>query len=391
MKRSTNRILSAHVGTLPRPAGFPETFFGQVDDRDKFFAELPAHIKEIVKKQVDTGLDIINDGELGKLGGFSNYVDTRLSGMERLDQPAQARNVSARDQQEFPGFFEMAGPGGFNFIMRQQGNTPTPRRINQPVFCTSAIQYIGQEQCQRDIDNLKAATAGLSDVEPYLPAIAPGTIEHWLHNRHYKDDAEFLFAIADAMHEEYRMIVDSGLVLQIDDPDLPDGWQMFPGMSVADYRKYAQLRVDALNHALRGLPEDRVRLHVCWGSGHGPHKHDIPLKDIVDIIFAVNAECVSIEASNPRHEHEWTVFEDYKLPAGRSFMPGVIGHATDLIEHPELIAQRLVRYANLVGRENVIAGADCGLGSRVGHAEIAWGKLQALVEGCKLASQKLWK
>jgi len=162
-------------------------------------------------------------------------------------------------------------------------------------------------------------------------------------------------------------------------------------MSVADYRKYAQLRVDALNHALKGLPEDRVRLHVCWGSGHGPHKHDIPLKDIIDIIFDVRAECVSIEASNPRHEHEWTVFEDYKLPAGRSFMPGVIGHATDLIEHPELIAQRLVRYANLVGRENVIAGADCGLGSRVGHPEIAWGKLQAMVEGCQLASKQLWK
>jgi 5-methyltetrahydropteroyltriglutamate--homocysteine methyltransferase len=393
MKRSTNRILSAHVGTLPRPAGFPEVYFGDVNNPDEFFRTLPGYIKDVVKRQVDIGLDIINDGEFGKLGGFSNYVGTRLAGMERKEEPAEARNVSARDQKEFPGFFEMAGPGGFNFraTVQAANAAPTPRRINAPVFCTSPIKYIGQEQAQRDIDNLKAAAEGIGDVEPYLPAIAPGTIEHWLHNRYYKDDQEFLFAIADAMHEEYKMIVDSGLILQIDDPDLPDGWQMFPDMSVADYRKYAQLRVDALNHALKGLPEDRVRLHVCWGSGHGPHKHDIPLKDIVDIIFDVRAECVSIEASNPRHEHEWTVFEDYKLPAGRSFMPGVIGHATDLIEHPELIAQRLVRYANLVGRENVIAGADCGLGSRVGHPEIAWGKLQALVEGCQIASKQLWK
>src|SRR4051812_15839362 len=394
MKRSTDRIISSHAGTLPRPEGFPEVYFGAPENPEEFYRRLPGAIKDVVKHQADMGIDCVNDGEYGKLGGFSNYVQPRLGGLEaKENEKVEAHNVSARDQKDFPGFFEMAGPGGFNFrasVAAQAAAANRPRRINAPILCTGPLTYIGQELFQKDIDNMKAATAGL-DVEAYLPAIAPGTIEHWLHNRYYKNDEEFLFAIADAMHVEYKAIVDAGFVLQIDDPDLPDGWQMFPEMSVADYRKYAQLRVDALNHALRGLPEDRVRLHICWGSGHGPHKHDIPLKDIVDIIFDVRAECVSIEASNPRHEHEWTVFEDYKLPAGRSFMPGVIGHATDLIEHPELIAQRLVRYANLVGRENVIAGADCGLGSRVGHPEIAWGKLQAMVEGCQLASKQLWR
>jgi 5-methyltetrahydropteroyltriglutamate--homocysteine methyltransferase len=219
----------------------------------------------------------------------------------------------------------------------------------------------------------------------------PGTIEHWLWNDHYKTDEEFLCAIAEVMREEYKLIVDSGLVLQLDDPDLPDGWQMYPAMSVADYRKYAQLRVEALNHALRDLPIDRVRFHTCWGSSHGPHRNDIPLRDIVDLIVSVHAECISIEASNPRHEHDWTVWESVRLPEGKSLMPGVVGHCTDLIEDPELVAFRLERYAKLVGRENVIAGTDCGLGQRVGHPEIAWAKLKASAEGAQIASKKLWR
>jgi 5-methyltetrahydropteroyltriglutamate--homocysteine methyltransferase len=352
----------------------------------------------VVKRQADIGIDVLNDGEYGKLGGFSNYVQPRLGGLEaKENEKVEAHNVSARDQADFPGFFEMAGPGGFNFIgaMRAaaSGAPQRPRRINAPILCTAPLTYTGASLVQTDIDNMKAAMAALgnANVEGYLPAIAPGTIEHWLHNRYYKSDEEFLFAIADCMHEEYKAIVAAGFLLQIDDPDLPDGWQMFPEMSVADYRKYAQLRVDAINHALKGIPEDRVRLHICWGSGHGPHKYDIPLADIIDIVFDVKAECVSIEASNVRHEHEWRVFEDFKLPAGRSFMPGVIGHATDVLEHPQLIADRLIRYANLIGRENVIAGSDCGLGSRVGHPEIAWAKLESMVEGCRLASKELWK
>jgi 5-methyltetrahydropteroyltriglutamate--homocysteine methyltransferase len=396
MKRSTDRIISSHAGTLPRPEGFPEVYFGTPENPEEFYRRLPEAIKDVVRRQAEIGIDVINDGEYGKLGGFSNYVRPRLGGLEpRENENVEGFNVSARDQKDFPGFLEMAGPGGFNFratVSAQAARPDRPRRINAPIFCTAPLTYIGKELCETDIANMKAAMSALSntDVEGYLPAIAPGTIEHWLHNGYYNSQEEFLFAIADCMHEEYKAIVDSGLILQIDDPDLPDGWQMFPDMSVEDYRKYAQLRVDAMNHALRGIPEDRVRLHICWGSGHGPHKYDIPLKDIIDIVFSVKAECVSIEASNVRHEHEYHVFEDFKLPEGRSLMPGVIGHATDVLEHPELIAERLVRYANLVGRENVIAGTDCGLGSRVGHPEIAWAKLEAMVEGCRIASKRLW-
>jgi 5-methyltetrahydropteroyltriglutamate--homocysteine methyltransferase len=239
---------------------------------------------------------------------------------------------------------------------------------------------------------MQAALASVDgEVEGFLPAIAPGTIEHWLFNQHYASDEEFLYAIADAMHAEYKAITDAGLNLQIDDPDLPDGWQMFPEMSVDDYRRYAALRVEALNHALRDIPVEQIRLHVCWGSGHGPHQNDIPLEHIVDIILSVKAQVYSIEAANPRHDHEWRVWRDFaKLPEGKSLMPGVVGHATDIIEHPRLVADRLVRYAELVGKENVMAGTDCGVGTRVFNAEIAWGKFAALVEGARLASRELW-
>jgi 5-methyltetrahydropteroyltriglutamate--homocysteine methyltransferase len=241
-----------------------------------------------------------------------------------------------------------------------------------------------------DLTNFRAALQGVKPEEAFLPANTPGTIEHWLRNEHYPGEEAFLYAIAEAMREEYRGIVDAGFLLQIDDPDLPDGWQMFPDMSVADYRKYATLRVDALNHALRDIPREKIRLHVCWGSFHGPHEHDIPLKDIADIIFRVRASSYSIEASNPRHQHEWSVFEEFKLPEGATLIPGVVGHYSDFIEHPELVAERLVRYADLVGRENVMAGTDCGLGPRVGHPKIAWAKLEALAEGARIASKRLW-
>jgi 5-methyltetrahydropteroyltriglutamate--homocysteine methyltransferase len=260
------------------------------------------------------------------------------------------------------------------------------------MIVTGSITYVGQTTVQSDIANMKAALAAVQsdEVEGFLPAVAPGTIEHWLYNEHYKTDEEFLFALADAMHAEYKAITDSGLNLQIDDPDLPDGWQMFPEMSVADYRAYATLRVEAINHALRDSPEEQVRLHVCWGSGLGPHKNDIPLLDIIDIILGVKAQVYSIEAANPRHQHEWRVWQDVKLPPGKSLMPGVIGHATDIVEHPRLVADRLVQYAGLVGKDNVIAGTDCGVGSRVWNGEIAWAKFAALAEGARIASQELW-
>jgi 5-methyltetrahydropteroyltriglutamate--homocysteine methyltransferase len=257
------------------------------------------------------------------------------------------------------------------------------------MLCVAPLHYIGRDAVDVDIANLKDALPGGSTAG-YLTAIAPGTVEHWLFNRHYRTDEEFLFAIADALHDEYKAVTDAGLLLQIDDPDLPDGWQMFPNMSTGEYQKYAQLRVEALNHALRDCPRESVRLHVCWGSGHGPHVNDIPLDDIVDVVLQVDAGCISIEAANPRHDHEWRTWEATKLPDGISLMPGVVGHCTDVVEHPRLVADRLVRWAGLVGKENVIAGTDCGLGPRVGHAEIAWGKLRAAVDGARIASEQLW-
>jgi 5-methyltetrahydropteroyltriglutamate--homocysteine methyltransferase len=395
MKRSIDGIITSHAGTLPRPSQLEAVMgplFGtQNIDEGAFKRLVPGLVRDVVKHQVDIGIDIVNDGEFGKRGGFSFYVQSRLGGLReaRPDEEPPPRNISARDQTEFPGFFA-SNLGGFGRMAGVQGREGRPLRINAPIFCVAPLTYIGQEQVAFDIENIKTAMESVRDAQAYLPAVAPGTIEHWLFNRHYRDDEELLFAIADGMHDEYKAITDAGIILQIDDPDLPDGWQMFPGMGVEDYRRYAGLRVEALNHALRDCPEELVRLHVCWGSGHGPHKHDIDLRHIIDIILEAKAESYSFEASNPRHEHEWEVFETVKLAEGKTLMPGVIGHASDIIEHPELVAKRLILYANLVGRENVIAGSDCGLGGRVGHPEIAWSKLEAMVEGARLASQKLW-
>jgi 5-methyltetrahydropteroyltriglutamate--homocysteine methyltransferase len=243
---------------------------------------------------------------------------------------------------------------------------------------------------QQDIANLKSAMATQGVEDGVLMSIAPGTIEHWMHNEHYASEEDFLMAIADAMHEEYKAITDAGLIVQIDDPDLADGWQVHTEMDVAQYHAYADVRVEAMNHALRGIDPAKVILHVCWGSFHTPHTNDLPLRDIIDLFFKVNSQGVSIEQSNPRHEHEWAIFKDIKLPSDKILIPGVVGHITNMVEHPELVAQRLVRYANLVGRENVIAGTDCGIGSRVMHGEVAWAKLAAMAEGARIASKELW-
>jgi 5-methyltetrahydropteroyltriglutamate--homocysteine methyltransferase len=389
MRRSTDRILASHAGTVPRPADLQDLYDAGPERRAEFEARLPSAVREVVQHQAAIGLDVVNDGELSKLN-FSHYARERLGGLAApsAEFKPSVRNIVARDALEFPEFHSSGG----GRIRRVQTLRPlnTGGNANPSIQCIAPLTYVGRAATEVDIANLRAAVDGLA-VEAFLPAVAPGTIEHWLFNEHYRDDEEMLFAIADAMHEEYKLITDSGLNLQIDDPDLPDGWQMFPEMTVDDYRRYAQARVEALNHALRGIPEDQVRLHVCWGSGHGPHKNDIPLEHIVDIILRVNAQVYSIEAANPRHDHEWRVWQDVKLPDGKSLMPGVVGHATDIIEHPRLVADRLVRYAQAVGKENVIAGTDCGVGTRVWNAEIAWAKFEAIVNGARLASQELWQ
>ena len=397
MKKSSARIITTHAGSLPRPEALTPLVMargrGEAYDKAALERLLAQSVADVVNMQVECGLDSVNDGELGKTN-FTNYVRERLAGfVTREIKPGERSfemNISARDIQDFPEYY-----AAHDFF----GRPLTPGAVlpggvvaggGTQSVCVEPLRYVGGDYVQEDIRNFKAALAKHRDIEGFLPANSPGTIEHWLRNDHYKSQEELLFAIAEAMREEYRAIIDAGLVLQIDDPDLPDGWQMFPDMSVADYRKYAQLRVEALNHALRDLPEDQIRLHVCWGSGHGPHTHDIPLQDIVDIIFSVRAGSYSIEASNAMHEWEWVVFEDFKLPEGKTLVPGVVGHSSHFVEHPELVAQRLERYARLVGRENVLAGTDCGLGGRVAHPKIAWAKFRAMAEVARIATKRLW-
>jgi 5-methyltetrahydropteroyltriglutamate--homocysteine methyltransferase len=394
MRRSTERILVSHAGALPRPANLQRLFDAGPEEQDAFRAALDDAVAEVVEQQVAAGVDVVNDGEISKRGLFTGYIRDRMTGFEqRVLAPGQEepRNagVTGRDRSDFPGFYA-AGLGGFGgqaAVLAQQDAAYSPSAVTY--VCTGPLRYTGTDAVRADIRRLGAA-AGRHDVEAFLPAITPGTVEHWLRNEHYPDDESFLFAIADVLHEEYQTITGAGVLLQVDDPDLPDGWQMFPAMTVPEYRRYAALRVEALNHALRGIPAEQVRLHFCWGSQHGPHRDDIPLRDIIDLVLSVPAGCYSFEAANPRHEHEWTVWADAKLADGTLLMPGVVGHATDIIEHPELVAYRLSRFADLVGRENVIAGTDCGLGGRVGHPEIVWAKLEDLAAGARLASQRLW-
>ncbi|HEX3246585.1 MAG TPA: cobalamin-independent methionine synthase II family protein [Chloroflexota bacterium] len=382
MIHSTDRILVTHQGTLPRPADLRQMVLdraaGKPVDKAKLNERWAEATKEVVKRQLEIGIDSINDGELNK-SSFSNYVRERLGGITvvpaREGDGLEQQMMFSRDLPEFGEYFKD----------RVDAALKAPRML-----ATGPVTYIGQADIQADIANFKAALEGLNVAEAYLPAVTPGTMEHWLRNQHYATDEEFLTACADAMHQEYQAIVDAGFLLQVDDPDLPDGWHIHTEMDLPQYLKFAEVRVDALNHALRGIPEDRVRFHTCWGSYHGPHKYDLPLKDIVHLILKVNAGAYSIEASNPMHDHEWEVWESVKLPTGKQLIPGVVGHCSDHIEHPQLVANRLVRYAEIVGRENIMAGTDCGLGSRVGHPNIAWNKYEAMVEGARIASRKLW-
>lgn len=381
MLYSTDRILTTHAGSLPRPAGLREMVLAKANgttvDQAAFDAQLRAAVAETVRAQIDAGIDCVNDGELSKTN-FTDYVRWRIEGYETRPWSGPRRlSITARDETKFSGYFAA------NPRMRAVGLPSMP-------VCIAPLRYIGQADLAKDLDNFKAALAGADVAGAFLPANTPGTIEHWMLNEHYPSDEAFVFAIAEAMHEEYQAIVDAGFLLQIDDPDLPDGWNCLPEITLPEYRAYATMRVDALNHALRGIPREKVRLHVCWGSHHGPHHDDIPLRDIIDLIFRVNAGSYSIEASNPCHEHEWRVFEDVKLPEGATLIPGVVGHCTDFIEHPDLVAERLVRYAKLVGRENVLAGTDCGLGTRVGHPSIVWAKFNAMAEGARRATKQLW-
>ncbi|MBI2761286.1 MAG: cobalamin-independent methionine synthase II family protein [Chloroflexi bacterium] len=392
MKRSTDRILTSHAGSLHRPDDLREAMAARRDG-DPFDDKLTRRVKEavfeVVRLQAENGVDVVNDGEYTKRS-WQTYARGRLAGLEQRpltpDEDPAYGSITARESRVFPEFFQR-GLAGFG---RPPGVQSGGGFAQQGVFCVGPLTYIGQEEYRRDIAWIKAAAAGVPVADLVLTALAPATIEHWMRNQYYKTQEEMLFAIAEAMHEEYKAITDAGIILQLDDPDLPDGYHVYPEMSVAEYRRFAEVRVEAINHAIRGIPEEMVRLHICWGSFHHPHTQDIPLRDIIDIVFKVKAQCYSIEASNPQHEHEWEVFEEVKLPDGKILMPGVLGHcAPEFVEHPRLVAQRLIRYANLVGRENVIGGTDCGL-SRVAHPSIQWAKFRAMAEGARIASAALW-
>jgi 5-methyltetrahydropteroyltriglutamate--homocysteine methyltransferase len=387
MKNSASRILTTHIGSLVRPPDVVEIMrakeSGQPYDREELAARVQRAVREVVHKQVEVGVDIPSDGEYGK-PSFSGYVNERLTGFERRPRdPKESPLLNwGRDRQIFREFYE-------------EYDRATGSASGYPVVCTGPITYQGQAAVQSDIDTFKAVLTEVHPEEAFIPAVAPGTIELQRRNEYYPTNEAYLFAIADAMREEYQAIVNAGFLLQIDDPRVVTQYGMpDPAPSIEAYRQFAELRVEALNHALAGIPPERVRYHLCWGSWHGPHVTDVPLRDIVDIVLRVHAGAYCVEAANPRHEHEWQVWEQVKLPEGKTLIPGVIAHTTNIVEHPELIAWRLTTYARLVGRENVIAGTDCGFSQgaftpRVHHS-IMWAKLQALTAGAALASKQLW-
>ncbi|HKC45314.1 MAG TPA: cobalamin-independent methionine synthase II family protein [Burkholderiales bacterium] len=385
--RSENRILTTHVGSLIRPpkllAFLSGMRSGQSIDARAHADCLKESVAQVVRQQADAGIDVVSDGEFGKSISWSQYALERLSGFEQRPIALEANPLArGADRARFPEFYaELDAREGF----------ANPKEA----VCVGPIRYTGQAALQRDIENLRSALGGVRVAEAFLPVAAPSSVIPDRRNEHYANDEACLEAIAEAMRTEYRTIVESGLLLQLDDARAAVTYdRMVPPASFADYRSWVARHVEVLNHALEGIPEDRVRYHVCWGSWPGPHTTDVPLKDIVDLILRVRAGAYVIEGANPRHEHEWRVWESVKLPAGKVLATGVISHATNVVEHPELVAERIVRLARLVGRENVIGSTDCGFAQgpfyRRVHPSIMWAKLGALAEGARLATETLW-
>ncbi len=394
MPRSTDRIYATHVGSLVRPprmVPFLEAMQGGAPyDKEAFAACLTESVIEVVRLQAEAGIDIVSDGEYGKAINWAYYIHNRLTGITKRPMTAAeakdplAMPLGGRDREAFPEFYAEYD----NRVLR---NAAAPIR---PVV-SGAITYCGQAELQRDIANLKAGLAKTRVTGGFLPVVAPASALPNAKIEHYKDEESFLFALADALKVEYRAIIDAGLDLQVDDAFFPYMYErLVPPMTLTQYRQWAELRITALNRALEGLPAERTRYHICWGSWNGPHVFDVALKDIVDIVTKVKVGAYSFEAANPRHEHEWKVWRGVKLAPGQALIPGVISHATNVVEHPELVAERLTRFADIVGRENVMAGTDCGfcqspLAGRV-HRTIMWAKLKALAEGAALATKSLW-
>jgi 5-methyltetrahydropteroyltriglutamate--homocysteine methyltransferase len=394
MKRSTERILTSHVGSLARADSLIPLLRlreqGQPYDRDDLTRRVREAVTDVVRKQVEAGIDIVTDGEQGK-SSFYGYVVERFSGFERKP-PAPGKEMrpraAGREYLAFPDYYawseRIAEPFG--------GRGGRGRGVDT---CIGPVSYKGQQAVQADIANLKAAIEGHAHEDVFMPAISSAYVAATFANEYYRTHEEYEQTVSDAMREEYKAIVDAGFILQIDDPRLVTYYMMHPELSVADCRKWAAERVEVINDSLRGIPPEKVRFHTCYSIDVGPRIHEMALKDIVDIILKINAAAYSFEAANPRHEHEYHVFERVKLPADKILIPGVISHTTNLVEHPELVAERIVRFAKIVGRENVIAGADCGFAASAlrfndTHPSVAWLKFAALVEGARLATRELW-
>jgi 5-methyltetrahydropteroyltriglutamate--homocysteine methyltransferase len=381
VKNSKDRYLTTHVGSLIRPPNVLEyqqaLNAGQDIDRDAYEATLREEVAQVVQKQAECGTDVISDGEFGK-SGWTGYVFTRMTGFETREIPKPK-----------VGFRGWDAEGRFKeFYDQSMGSIGVRQNV-----CIGPVEYTdeGRYQMRRDVENFKAALDGASVEEGFLPVVAPCSISVNYKNEYYKDDEEFLFAVADALHEEYRIITDAGLIVQVDDAIMMNLHDPIVDAGI-DYRSWVDMNIAALNHALEGIPEDRVRYHLCWGSWPGPHTTDPPLAEFVDLLLKINAQAYSIEAANPRHEWEWVVWQDTKLPDGKLLLPGMVSHAVSHVEHPELIAQRIKRYADLVGPENVIASTDCGFAQGAAlqrqHPEIQWAKLEALAEGARLGTER---
>jgi 5-methyltetrahydropteroyltriglutamate--homocysteine methyltransferase len=381
MKRSTERFLTTHTGSLPRPDDLIRTMFAKEEgvpvDPPALAARIRSAVAEVVRNQAESGVDVVNDGELSK-PSYATYIKDRLNGFGGTSQGFQYQDLN-----DFPA------------LARKVFGDPGRSRRKTPA-CNGPISVRDAAAAQSDADNLKAALAGVKAEEGFLSAASPGVVALFFRNDHYPSREKYVFAIAEAMRQEYETVVKAGFILQIDCPDLAMGRHIqFADRSLDEFKKEARLNIEALNHALANIPADRLRMHLCWGNYEGPHHYDVPIADIIDVVFAAKPAGISFEAANPRHAHEWKVFETVKLPEGRVLIPGVLESKTNFIEHPELIAQRIGRYAKLVGRENVIAGSDCGYGTWVGQAavdpQVVWAKMAAMAEGARLATKEFWR
>ena len=382
MQRSTERILTTHTGSLPRPDELASLLVarerGEPVEADVLAEQVRQVVADVVQRQSSVGIDIVSDGEMSKIG-FANYVKDRLTGFEGESNPTVAQDVLDHPDLRVRMFRRNEGSASRYF-------TPA---------CTAPITLRDKEAVHQDIANLRAALQGVPPTEVFLPAASPGTIAQAMQNQYYPSQEAYLYALADAMRYEYQAIVQAGFLLQLDCPDLAmQRHTRFAHASLDDFRRHVQQNIEALNYALTGLSPDQIRIHVCWGNYPGPHHRDVLLKDILDLLLTIHGVGLSIEAANPRHEHEWKVFEEVRLPEDKILIPGVIDTCSTYVEHPEVVAQRLVRFARVVGRERVIAGTDCGFGTFVGASplapSVAWAKLQSLTEGAKIASQELW-